>query len=213
MKMKIESSNLDEIIEEYRKETLEGCKQLHSYLNNFIHQKQKDTKLDEVIECEYNCDRLKEKYIKLLYEDKRALPFLIEDRYNIITMIDGINDRVEFIARFLQINPFELYEGISDDFQKLIDTCKDCITDLISLVTIVETSFEQANKKTFKIEELKRTGRTLRFKMLEEVYKQTDNYTRVNLIAQLIMDIYDIISWSEEISDYIRGLIIKYPNR
>jgi predicted phosphate transport protein (TIGR00153 family) len=213
MKMKTESSSLDEIIEEYRKETLEGCKQLHSYLNNFIHQKQKDTKLDEVIECEHNCDRLKEKYIKLLYEDKRALPFLIEDRYNIITMIDGINDRVEFIARFLQINPFELYENISDDFQKLIDTCKDCVTELISLVTIVETSFEQANKKTFKIEELKRTGRTLRFIMLEEVYKQTDNPTRVNLIAQLIMDIYDIISWSEEISDYIRGLIIKYPNR
>jgi len=213
MKMKVESSNLDQIIEEYREETLKGCKHLHMYLTNFIHKKHKDDQLDEVIECEHNCDRLKEKYIKLLYEDKRALPFLIEDRYNIITMIDGINDRIEFIARFLQVNPFDLYEEISDDFQELIDTCQESVTDLISLVKIVETSFEQANEKTYKIEELKRVGRSLRFNMLEVIYKQTDNPTRINLIAQIVKDIYDVISWAEEISDYVRGLIIKYPNR
>ncbi|MEJ2248231.1 MAG: DUF47 family protein [Candidatus Lokiarchaeota archaeon] len=211
--MNAKVSKLDKIIEEFRKETLNGCKQLHSYLTKFIHKKHKDEKLDDVIEYEYNCDRLKEEYIKLLYEDKRALPFLVEDRYNIITMVDGINDRVEFIARFLQINPFELYENISDDFQELIDTYKECVTELINLVNLVETSFEQANKKTFEIEELKRIGRTLRFKILKVIYKETRNPTRISLISQLVKDIYDIISWSEEVSDYIRGLIIKYPNR
>jgi uncharacterized protein Yka (UPF0111/DUF47 family) len=128
-------------------------------------------------------------------------------------MIDSVNDKMEFFARFLKVVPFKLYKEIKEEFRELCSACAQSVEELINCATLIETDFDGAYNITFKIEELKRKARTAKFNLLEKLYKMDDNPTKVYLISKLVTYIYEIGSWTEETSDYLRGLIIKYPSR
>jgi predicted phosphate transport protein (TIGR00153 family) len=207
------SKSIDEISKEYNNEVLRGATLLHAQIQNFIDHKLEKEELNEVIQAEKNCDRLKDKYIQVLFQDKRALPFLVEDRYKIITLVDEALGKMEFLARFLKIFPFELYEDIVAKFRRMCEICLEVMEKLIETLNLMETNFDEAYEGTFEIESTRREARTIRFNLLEIVYKKEDNPTRVYLTSLLINNLYEIISYVEDIADYLRGLIIKYPAR
>ncbi|TXT66614.1 MAG: hypothetical protein BAJALOKI3v1_20077 [Promethearchaeota archaeon] len=213
MKSKDTHKSIDQIAKEYNAQFLEGASVLNEIMKDFITNKLDKTRLDEVIESERKCDRIKEKYIQVLFQDKRALPFLVEDRYKIITMVDEALGKVEFIARFLKIYPFDLYDDISEDFKKLCNTCYSLIKMLIDTLELMETNFDGAYEKTIEIEKMRREARKLRYSLLETIYKKTEEPTRVLLTSKLVNNVYNVIAWIEDIADYLRGLIIKYPTR
>lgn len=207
------SKSIDEISKEYNNEVLRGATLLHTQIQSFIDHKLDKDQLDQVIQAEKHCDRLKDKYIQVLFQNKRALPFLVEDRYKIITLVDETLGKIEFLARFLKIFPFELYDDINDDFSRMCDICKNLVEKLIDTLNLMEKNFDEAYKGTFEIESTRREARKIRFNLLEIVYKKEDNPTKVYLTSLLINNLYEIISFVEDIADYLRGLIIKYPAR
>ena len=206
-------NELDTINKEFLEETLSGSKKLHKLLADYIEDKLNKEELEDVVLCEKKCDNLKEKYFEILFKDKRALPFLVEDRYQIVNMIDKVNGRNEFIARSLRVYPFGSYSDINKDFRNLNNVYLKTIAELINCTTLIETDFKTAYNLTFQIEQLRREARALKFKLLEVIYRKTDNPTRVYIISKLIQFIYDVVAWVEDISDFLRGLIIKYPSR
>jgi len=206
-------NELDEVNKEFLAETLNGSALLHEALSTFVDGKLKIESLEGVIKVEKKCDGLKEKYVQVLYRDKRALPFLVEDRYNILMMIDSVNDKMEFFSRFLGVYPFKLYKEIKDEFKNLYSACSQAVEELVNCAILIETDFNSAYKKTFEIEERKREARTAKFNLLKKLYKMSDDPIKVYLTSKLVTYMYDIISWVEETSDYLRGLIIKYPSK
>jgi len=214
MKIGKEKKNeLDEINREFLSETLNGSAILHDAVSQYIEGKLNKSVLDGIIEAEHRCDEIKDKFTKLLFKDKRALPFLVEDRYNILMMIDQVNDKMEFFARFLKTNPFKLYNEVKDEFRNLCTACSQSVEKLIDCATLIETDFSGAYKITYKIEEVKRKARTAKFNLLEKLFKMDDNPIKVYITSKLVSYLYEIASWCEETSDYLRGLIIKYPSR
>lgn len=214
MKLLREKRNeLQEINEEYLAQTLKGAKVLNDLIRKFIENKLNKADLEQVIQSEHTCDLLKEKYTQVLFKEKRALPFLVEDRYKILMNVDQINDKTEFLARFLQVYPFELYSDIIDEFKTLNESCMQTIELLINCATLIETDFESAYAKTFEVEEVRRKARKARFHLLEVIYKKSEEPTRVYLTSKLVTIIYEVANWAEEVSDFLRGLIIKYPSR
>ena len=214
MKLGKEKKNeLDEINREFLSETLNGSALLHDAMTQFIDGKLKKDILDGIIEAEHKCDEIKDKFTQILFKDKRALPFLVEDRYNIFMMVDQVNDKMEFFARFLKTNPFKLYDEVKDEFRNLCNACSQSVEKLIDCATLIETDFSGAYKITYEIEEFKRKARTAKFNLLETLFKMDDNPTKVYITSKLVTYLYEIASWSEETSDYLRGLIIKYPSR
>lgn len=211
--LKDKKNELDEINKEFLAETLNGSALLHKALSTFIEGKLSKESLDGVTQSERKCDELKEKFTQVLFKDKRALPFLVEDRYNILMMIDTVNDKMEFFARYLKVNPFKLYEDIKDEFRELCNACTQSVEELINCAILIETNFDGAYEVTFRIEDLKRKARTAKFDLLEKLYQMEDNPLKVYLTSKLVTYIYEIASWAEETSDYLRGLIIKYPSR
>ncbi len=211
--LKEKRNELDEINKEFLAETLNGSALLHEALSTFVDGKLKIESLEGVIKVEKNCDALKEKYVQVLYRDKKALPFLVEDRYNILMMIDTVNDRMEFFSRFLGVYPFKLYKEIKDEFKNLYSACSQAVEELVDCAILIETDFDGAYKITHEIEERKREARTAKFNLLGKLYKMKDDPTRVYLTSKLVSYMYDIVSWVEETSDYLRGLIIKYPSK
>jgi predicted phosphate transport protein (TIGR00153 family) len=211
--LKEKKNELDEINKEFLAETLNSSALLHEALSTFTNDKLKKETLQGVIKAEKKCDEIKDEYTKVLFRDKRALPFLVEDRYNILMMIDTVNDKMEFFARFLEVYPFKLYKEIKAEFTKLYSACSQAVEELVNCAILIETDFDGAFKKTFEIEEKKREARTAKFNLLGKLYKMTDDPTKVYLTSKLVTYIYDIVSWAEETSDYLRGLIIKYPSK
>jgi predicted phosphate transport protein (TIGR00153 family) len=211
--LKDKKNELLEINREFLAETLNGSALLHEALSTFIEDKLKKESIEGVIQAEKKCDGIKEKYTQVLFRDKRALPFLVEDRYNILMMIDSVNDKMEFFARFLGVYPFKLYKEIKNEFKNLIKACAQGVEELVNCAILIETDFDGAYKKTFEIEERKREARTAKFTLLGKLYKMKDDPTKVYLTSKLVTYIYDIVSWVEETSDYLRGLIIRYPSR
>jgi len=211
--LKEKKNELYEINKEFLAETLSGSASLYEALSTFVNDKLKKESLEAVIKVEKRCDALKEKYVQVLYRDKRALPFLVEDRYKILMMIDTVNDKMEFFARFLEVYPFKLYKEIKDEFKDLYSACSQAIEVLVDCTILIETDFDGAYKKTFEIEERKREARTAKFNLLGKLYKMTDDPIKVYLTSKLVTYMYDIVSWVEETSDYLRGLIIKYPSK
>ena len=78
--LKDKKNELDEVNKEFLAETLNGSALLHEALSTFIDDKLKNESIEGVIKAERECDLLKDKYVQVLFRDKRALPFLVEDR-------------------------------------------------------------------------------------------------------------------------------------
>ena len=210
---KAKKEELHEINNEFIQETINSNKIIHEVIAQFIKEKLYREKLDEVIKLEQKCDRLKEKYIQVLFKNKRALPFLIEDRYQIINRLDQINDKYEFFARFLKVFPYEPYKSIKNKFLEFNEACKETVKSLIDCAILIEDNFEEAYKKTFEVEANRRTARRYKFELLEIIFKETDDPFKKYLTTKLITYLYDVAFWAEDTSDFLRGLIIKYPSR
>jgi uncharacterized protein Yka (UPF0111/DUF47 family) len=195
-------------------EVLEGSLLLHECINDLVNGKIDKKKLDNVINCEHKADLAKENYINVLYKDKRALPFLIEDRYRIIKYLDVVSDNSEELARGLKVYPFKLLDDIKENMKILNDFYQETIDILVDMVNLMETDFKSAYQKSFQIETLKQNAREAKYNILGTLYKKPEEKSlRVYLTSKICIKMFDMIVRSEEISDFLRSLIVKYPSK
>jgi predicted phosphate transport protein (TIGR00153 family) len=212
--MKDKRSQLLNAANKFYVEVLNGIKLLHEGINDLISGKKDKSKLDRVIQCEHNADRAKEKYIDILYKDKRALPFLIEDRYRLIKYLDIISDESEDLAMGIIVYPFPIFDDIKADMEKINDLCLETVEALVEMINLMETDFNTAYKKSFDIETLKRDAREAKFKILSLLYqKPEEKALRVYLTSKICIKMFNMIARAEEISDFLRSLIVKYPSK
>ena len=200
--------------EKFHSEVLKGADLLHECINDLINGKMTKAKLDKVIKSEQVADRAKETYIDLLYQDRRALPFLIEDRYRLIKYVDIVSDDSEELARGLKVYPFKLYDDIKKPLQTLNDLYDQTIEILVEMIALMETDFKTAYKKSFEIEKLKRSAREAKYSILDVIYQKSEARSlQVYLTSKICIKIFDMIQRAEEISDFLRSLIVKYPSK
>ena len=129
--MKEKKRKLDDVKTEFQNEILNGVKILNSIITDFINDKMDKEKLQQVIDSEKHCDRLKEEYINLLFKKKRALPFIVEDRYKMITSLDdGIMDKIEEILGDTNISNIELSGRSIKEISITYGYCKDFLDTL-----------------------------------------------------------------------------------
>jgi predicted phosphate transport protein (TIGR00153 family) len=217
MKLKFKTDKRSQLLNaasQFYMEVLDGSLLLHECINDLVIGKIDKTKLDRVIECEHKADGAKENYINILYKDKRALPFLIEDRYRIIKYLDVISDNSEELARGLKVFPFELFDDIKKEMKVINDIYQQTIDTLVDMVNLMETDFKTAYEKSFDIESFKRKAREAKYNILSKIYKKPEEKSlRVYLTSKICIKIFDMIVRAEEISDFLRSLIVKYPSK
>lgn len=217
MKLKLKKDKKSDMLDtagKFYTEVLDGSLLLHECIDDLINGKIIKKKLDNVIECEHKADIAKENYINVLYKDKRALPFLIEDRYRIIKYLDIVSDNSEELARGLKVFPFELFDDLKKDMKVINDLYLEAIDTLMDMVNLMETDFKTAYQKSFHIETLKRSARQTKYSILETLYQKPEKESlRIYLTSKICIKIFDMIIRTEEISDFLRSLIVKYPSK
>ncbi|MFX0041601.1 MAG: DUF47 family protein [Candidatus Hodarchaeota archaeon] len=212
--LKDKRSELLNSAKNFHTEVLKGSVLLHDCINDLVDEKLNKNKLEEVIQCEHKADQAKENYINTLYKDKRSLPFLVEDRYRLIKYLDIVSDNSEDLAHGLEVYPFEIFDDIKADMKIINDLYKETIELLMEMVNLMETDFKTAYQKSFDIETLKRSARKAKYKILGVLYKKPkEKSLRVYLTSKICIKIYDMIARAEEISDFLRSLIVKYPSK
>jgi len=212
--LKDKKSRILNAANEFHAQVLKGSDLLQDCINDLIEGKLDKAKLEKVIKSEHEGDIAKEKYINILYQDQRALPFLIEDRYRLIKYLDIVSDKSEELARGLQVFPFDCYDDIKEDLKNLNNTYEDTIKLLIDMINLMETDFKTAYQKSFEIEALKRKGRESKFKILGMIYQKSEEKSlRIYLTSKICIKLFDMITYAEEISDFLRSLIVKYPSK
>ncbi len=215
--MKFKKDKRSELLnaaKDFHTEVLKGSDLLYECINDLIDGKLNKNKLEEVIQCEHIADQAKENYINILYKDKRALPFLVEDRYRMIKYLDIVSDNSEELARGLKVYPYELFDDIKLDMKTINDLYQETIESLVEMVNLMEMDFKTAYQKSFHIETLKRSAREAKYKILGLIYqKPQEKSLRVYLTSKISIKIFDMIVRAEEISDYLRSLIVKYPSK
>ncbi|KKM65463.1 hypothetical protein LCGC14_1491030 [marine sediment metagenome] len=200
--------------EVFHSEVLRGADLLHESINDLIKGKLDSAKLDEVIESEHIADDEKEAYINILYKDRRALPFLVEDRYRLIKYIDLVSDDSEELARGLKVFPFALYDDIKENMQELNDIYDKAVEKLVEMISLMETDFNAAYEKSFEIENLKRNAREVKYDILDVIYQKSKARSlQIYLTSKICIKLFDMIKRAEEISDFLRSLIVKYPSK
>ncbi len=217
MKLKLKSDKRSQLLNaasKFNGEVLNGSLLLHECINDLVNGKLNKKKLDKVMECEHNADLAKEAYINLLYKDQRSLPFLVEDRYRLIKYLDIVSDSSEELAMGLKVYPFELFEDIKKETKTLNDLYQETIDTLVDMVNLMETDFKTAYQKSFHIETLKRSARQAKYKVLDKIYqKPQEKSLRVYLTSKICIKMFGMIVRAEEISDFLRSLIVKYPSK
>ncbi len=217
LKLKLKSDKRTKILDaasEFNAEVVNGSLLLHECINDLINGKLDQKNLDKVMQCEHNADRAKENYINLLFKDKRALPFLVEDRYRLIKYLDIVSDSSEELAMGLKVYPFELFDDIKKDAKIINDLYQKTIDALVDMVNLMETDFKTAYQRSFEIEKLKRSARESKFKVLKIIYQKPEEKSlRVYLTSKIFIKLFDMIVRAEEISDFLRSLIVKYPSK
>jgi len=217
LKLKIKADRKAQMLNaanDFYSEVLKGSQLLHECINDLIDGKMDKKKLDDVVDCEHNADHAKENYINVLYKDRRALPFLVEDRYRIIKYLDVVSDNSEELARGLKVFPFELFNDIKTEMKSINDLYQNTIEILVEMVNFMETDFKTAYQKSFEVETLKRSAREAKYRILDILYQKPEEKSlRVYLTSKICIKIFDMIVRAEEISDFLRSLIVKYPSK
>ena len=217
LKLKIKADRKAQMLNaanDFYSEVLKGSQLLHECINDLIDGKMDKKKLDDVVDCEHNADHAKENYINVLYKDRRTLPFLVEDRYRIIKYLDIVSDNSEELARGLKVFPFELFNDIKTEMKSINDLYQKTIEILVKMVNFMETDFKTAYQKSFEVETLKRSAREAKYRILDILYQKPEEKSlRVYLTSKICIKIFDMIVRAEEISDFLRSLIVKYPSK
>ncbi|MBN1802465.1 MAG: DUF47 family protein [Candidatus Lokiarchaeota archaeon] len=214
LKLKNEDKNrLQELNKQFLAETFKATQVLYELLMDYAEDKLDEKRIDDIIAFEHECDQIKEQYIEILFKDKKALPFLVEDRYKIVIMIDHMTGKNEILARFLESIPFKLYADVQEPFKEIVQLYLEGVKELISCAKLMETDFTGAYKKTFEVENKRREAKNKKFDILEDLYKKKGDDLRIYVTTKLVSHIYKVLDAAEEISDYLRGLIIKYPSK
>ena len=110
--------------------------------------------------------------------------------------------------------PFKLLDDIKENMKIINDFYQETIDTLVDMVNLMETDFKSAYEKSFHIETLKRDAREAKYNILGTLYKKTEEKSlRVYLTSKICIKIFDMIVRAEEISDFLRSLIVKYPSK
>jgi len=125
-----------------------------------------------------------------------------------------VSDNSEELARGLKVFPFELFNDIKTEMKSINDLYQKTIEILVEMVNFMETDFKTAYQKSFEVETLKRSAREAKYRILDILYQKPEEKSlRVYLTSKICIKIFDMIVRAEEISDFLRSLIVKYPSK
>ncbi len=106
-------------------------------------------------------------------------------------------------------------EAFSVGFQLLRAGCvRFSVEKLVEMISLMETDFNAAYEKSFEIEKLKRNARGVKYDILDVIYQKSKARSlQIYLTSKICIKLFDMIKRAEEISDFLRSLIVKYPSK
>ncbi|MFX0101974.1 MAG: DUF47 family protein [Candidatus Hodarchaeota archaeon] len=170
-----------------------------------------DGLIESVITAEKKVDRLKEDFIEKLFKKKGFLPtFQKMDNLRIVEKLDKIEDNMEVVARFFQIYDYNFPQEIKDSINLLGGEVTDVITALTETVFWLYKDFSKALEMTVKVQDERREAREKQWDLMEQLFTLDIRGKDMFMINNMIRILMKVVDASEEFSDELNTLALKY---
>ncbi|NVM53783.1 MAG: DUF47 family protein [Candidatus Helarchaeota archaeon] len=210
---KKEKRKLEDVMREFNALLVEGItvfkEAIHFLCDNKHSEFNKKVKL--IIEVEKKADRLKEELIEKFIK-RETLAFSRADRIELIERIDIVLDRIEYATRTIQTHSTLIkdYSIVADHFKKFTNDLAEAVKTLSNAIDVAEDDLQKAIEATKLVEELRRHARNHSFEIMEDIIKgKVDNPEKMLLYTSTEY-LIAILDESEETSDFLRKIAIKY---
>ena len=213
MKENESKRKIEDIMREFNSLLVEGIlnfnKAIYSLCDNKLDKF--NEKVERIIQIEKKADRLKEELIEKFIK-RETMAFSRGDRIQLIEAIDIILDSIEYCARIMQVhaNIIKDYSPVAIDFKKYVNDLAEVVKTLSSAIDLAEEDLEKTIEATKLIESLRRDARNHSFHVLSGIVKGDFKSTEKMLLYRNVECLLAILEKSEETSDFLRTLSIKY---
>lgn len=181
---------------------------VNSFCDNkydLLHEKAK-----KVIEFENQADNLRRRLCILIRETMP--PYIGQDRFKLLDLIDDVADRSELLARYLMIYPIKVPSSLINPIKELAMKTLETVKIMFDAEKALWEDINLAFKRSGEVEILREQVRDAQFDVIKKILTE-DIDTEIKIILkEIVVFLGRISDKAEEIADYISFIGIKYKS-
>ncbi|MGQ4832400.1 MAG: DUF47 domain-containing protein [Candidatus Asgardarchaeia archaeon] len=164
----------------------------------------------KVIQLENDADNLRRKLSILIRET--LPPYLGQDRFKLLDLIDDVADRAELLARYLMIYPVTVPSSLKASIKALAAKTLETVKTMFEAERALWVNIDEAFKKSEIVEVLREQVRDAQFEVIRNILTSEIDTERKIILKEIATFLGRISDKAEEIADYISFIGIKYKS-
>ncbi|MHA1370970.1 MAG: DUF47 domain-containing protein [Promethearchaeota archaeon] len=211
-KWSVSNTELANILETLKNSANKIVELIKMICDDSVKSEEKEKELiSSIIADEKKVDRLRESFIEKLYTKKGFLPkFVANDNLFIIERLDAVEDDMEIVARYCNLYQYKIPDPLKPDFIRLADEAEDVVKKLVNAVTLLYQDFSKAKKATDEIQTERRDAREVQWELMKQLHALDVDPKSTFMLQALIRILMKVVDKSEEFSDILYSMAIKY---
>ncbi|MCD6483953.1 MAG: DUF47 family protein [Candidatus Odinarchaeota archaeon] len=163
---------------------------------------------NKVIELEDSADKIRREVTKLIRE--LTIPYVGQDRFKLLDLIDDIADRAELLARYLLIYPLPVPNEIIESLKELGNKTLAVVSKMFKAEKALWTDIHKAIEIVEEVQTLREDTRSAQFDLIKIIFQgDIDTETKI-MLKEISVFLGRIADKAEEIADYISFIGLKY---
>ncbi len=206
------SKGFDENFDLHTEYALQSVIHLVNALDAFCDNKM-DTVASEakkVIQLENDADSLRRKLSILIRET--LPPYVGQDRFKLLDLIDDVADRAELLARYLMIYPITVPNSLKGPIKALAAKTLETVKNMFEAERALWVNIDDAFKKSETVEVLREQVRDAQFEVIRTILASKIDVEQKIILKEIATFLGRISDKAEEIADYISFIGIKYKS-
>ena len=204
---------IEDIMREFNETLVEGILVFKDAIFSLCDNKRKEfnNSVTKVLKTEEKADLLKEELIEKFLK-RETMAFSRSDRIQLIEEIDIIFDHIEYCIRSIQVHSSAIkdYATIAAPFKKFTTDLMEIIKTLSTAMNTAEEDLENAIQITKQVEKKRDVAKDQIFQMMKDIITSDYEIADKFLLYRSIEYLLTILEKTEETSDFLRTLAIKY---
>ena len=204
---------IEDIMREFSETLVEGISVFKDAIFSLVDNKRKEfnSNVTKVLKAEEKADLLKDELIEKFLK-RETMAFSRSDRIQLIENVDIIFDHIEYCTRAIQVHSSLIkdYAPIAAPFKKFTTDLMEIIKTLSTAINTAEEDLEKTIQITKEVEKSREQAKDQVFQMMKEIITSDYEVSEKFLLYRSMEYLLSILEKTEETSDFLRMLAIKY---
>ncbi|NWF96084.1 MAG: DUF47 family protein [Candidatus Thorarchaeota archaeon] len=161
----------------------------------------------EIVQLERQGDAIVDEIVESIFAKNAYPPQQTQERYELVKRIDDVIDAAERAAKLIGAIRSR---SPPDGLKAIAEKCWNCTDLLQDAIKHILTDFKAAWDLSRRIEVIREETRDMHYSLLERLMNSSVDLSEALLAHRLGEQIIAVAIAAEEVSDFIRTLVVKY---